>query len=148
MRFRLGIAMLAAVIAYCLFVGWKFARTPALPPRPQPQLADLGTIKADLFAFARAERAYYAAAGRYAPLSELRSEGLLSLPPDIRWPYFYTIHMPAPNRFVIMAVAEGPFGARPIAITIDDDFNMRRFDSHHWRPGRRRNRGAARQNFS
>jgi hypothetical protein len=82
-------------------------------------------------------------------MSELRSDGLLTLPPDIRWPYFYSIHTPAPDRFVVIAMAQGPFGARPIAITIDDDFNMRRFNSHHWPAlDRQRKRIRMQQRFS
>ncbi len=101
----------------------------------------MGDVKSDLFEYARAERAFYASKGRYATMPELRSQGLLSVPPDIRWPYFYSIHTPAPDRFVIIAMAKGPFGSRPIALSIDDNFNMRQFDSHHWRHPQRRRDG-------
>lgn len=149
MRRQIGIGALVAVLAYCLLAGWRMVRTPELPPRPQPQLADLGAVKSDLLTYARAERAFYASVGRYASMQELRSEGLLSLPPDIRWPYFYSIHTPSPDRFVIIAMAQGPFGSRPIAMTIDDDFNMHQFDSHHWvQPERRHKRTARLQRFS
>jgi hypothetical protein len=149
MRLRFGIAVLVVLLGYIGFLAWRAEHIPALPARPQHQLADFGAVKSDLFVFARAERAFYASVGRYASMQELRSEGLLSLPPDIRWPYFYSIHTPAPDRFVIVAIAQGPFGARPIAITIDDDFKMQQFDAHHWqRPDRQRNRAPARQRFS
>ena len=146
MRRQIGIGVLVAVLAYAALAGWRMVRTPELPPRP---LADVGAVKSDLFDYARAERAFYASMGRYASMKELRSEGLLSLPPDIRWPYFYSIHTPAPDRFVIVAIAKGPFGARPIVVTIDDSFNMRQFDSHHWTmPDHQRQRPATRQRFS
>ena len=138
------IGALVAVLAYGGLVGWRMFRTPQLPPRP---LADMGDVKADLFDYARAERAFYASTGRYATMDELRSKGLLSVPPDVRWPYFYSIHTPAPDRFVIIAMAQGPFGSRPIALSIDDNFNMRQFDSHKWRHPRRRSR-ATRLTFS
>ena len=149
MRLRFGILVLVAVLGYAAFLAWRMERLPAPPLRPSQPLADLGTVKSDLFVFARAERAFYASVGRYASMQELRSEGLLSLPPDIRWPYFYSIHTPAPDRFVIVAIAQGPFGARPIAITIDDDFNMHQFDAHHWpQLDRRHKRVPTRQRFS
>lgn len=130
MRRAILIGTLVAVVAYGAIAGWREFRTPQLPPRP---LADMGAVKADLFEYARAERAFYASSGRYATMQELRSEGLLSLPPDVRWPYFYSIHTPAPDRFVIIAMAKGPFGSRPIALSIDDNFNMQQFDPHKWR---------------
>lgn len=136
MRRQVLIGVLVAIMAYGVLAGWRVFRTPQLPARP---LADLGAVKADLFEYARAERAFYAFTGRYATMDELRLKGLVSVPPDIRWPYFYSVHTPAPDRFVIIAMAEGPFGSRPIALSIDDNFNMRQFDSHHWRhPDRRR----------
>ncbi len=147
MRVRLGTAVVVVILGYAAFLAWRMERLPA-PPQPAPVLADLGTIKSDLFVYARAERAYFAATGRYATMQELRSDGLVSLPPDIRWPYFYSIRT-APDRFVIVALAKGPFGSRPIAITIDDAFNMRRFDAHQWpHPEPRHRRSAMRRLFS
>jgi hypothetical protein len=143
MRRQIAIGALVAVLAFGAIAVWRVVHVPQLPPRP---LADMGAVKSDLFAYARAERAFYASNGRYASMQDLRSLGLLSVPPDIRWPYFYSIHTPAPDRFVIIAMAQGPFGARPIALSIDDSFNMREFDSHKWhRPENRRRRGATAQ---
>jgi hypothetical protein len=146
MRRGIVIGALVAVLAFSVIVGWRMLRMQPLPPRP---LADVGAVKSDLFVFAKAERAFYASTGRYATMEQLRSEGLLSLPPDIRWPYFYSIHRPTPDRFVIVAMAEAPSGSRPIALMIDDKFDMRQFDSHRWHhPDGRRNRNATRRNFS
>lgn len=139
MRRQVLIGALVAVLAYGVLAGWRVWKTPQLPPRP---LAGMGEVKDDLFEYARAERAFYASNGRYATMQQLRSEGLLSLPPDVRWPYFYSIHT-TPDRFVIIAMAEGPFGSRPIALSIDDHFDMRQFDSHRW--GQPRRRRASRQ---
>jgi hypothetical protein len=148
MRLRFSLLVLALVLVGGLVTGARFLRTPALPAQHRP-LADMGAVKSDLFIYARAELAFYASSGRYADMQELRSRGLLSLPPDVRWPYFYSIHTPSPDRFVIVAIAQGPFGARPIALSIDDDFNMREFDSHRWGPPEHRRRhGATRQRFS
>src|SRR5689334_5076097 len=122
MRRYIAVGAVIAALAYGVLAGWRVIRVQQLPPRP---LADVGVVKSDLFEYARAEHAFYASAGHYASLQELRSQGLLSLPPNIRWPYFYSIRTPRPDRFVIVAIAQGPFGARPIALTIDDDFKMR-----------------------
>lgn len=143
MRRPIVIGAVVAVLAFALLAGWRTWRVQQLPPRP---LADLGAVKSDLFVFARAERAFFASSGRYASMDELRSKGLLSLPPDVRWPYFYSIHTTVPDRFVIVAMAEAPSGSRPIAVMIDDNFNMRRFDAHRWQHPRRP--GAKRLTFS
>jgi len=146
MRRQILIGAVLAVLAVFLLAGWRILHLQQLPPRP---LADLGAVKSDLFVFARAERAFYASSGRYASMEELRSKGLLSLPPDVRWPYFYSIHTTAPDRCWIVAMAEAPSGSRPIAVMIDDNFNMRQFDAHRWHhPGYRRNRRATQLNFS
>ncbi len=133
MRRQIGIGAVLGLLAFCALAGWRTMRTPGLPGEPSRPLADMGAVKSDLLTYARAERAFYASTGHYATMDELRSKGLLSVPPDVRWPYFYSIHTPAPDRFVIIAMAQGPFGSRPIAVTIDDNFNMRQFDPHRWR---------------
>jgi hypothetical protein len=130
MRVRLGIAVLAVVFGYAAFVTWKLQRVASLPPKPQPHLADMGAVKSDLFVFARAERAFYASAGRYAPMTELRTDGLLSLPPDTRWPYSYYISVPAPGKFFIVAVAQGPPDGRPVALAMNERMEMRSFEPH------------------
>ncbi|MGH9523967.1 MAG: hypothetical protein ACRD3E_15705, partial [Terriglobales bacterium] len=65
-------AVVVAMVAWAALLAWRYARIPALPPRPQ---ADMGTVKEDLLVFARAERAFYASAGRYAEMHELRTAG-------------------------------------------------------------------------
>ena len=137
--------MLVAVLGVLALVGWNAERVLPLPPRPQ---ADLGTIKSDLLVFARAERAYFASAGRYAPMKELRTHGLLSLPPDTRWPYRYSIVVTAPDTFVIVAMSQKLDGARPAALAVDEQMNMRQLDPHHGRQPGRRHKAATQQRFS
>ena len=141
MRRQVLIGALVVVLVFGLVTAWRMLRTPDPPPTPQPQLADLGTVKSDLFIFARAERAFFAATGRYAAMSELRSHGLLSLPPVTRWPYSYYIAVPQPGRFFIVAVAQGPPEGRPVALAMNEQMEMRQFEphhSHHHERGRRR----------
>ena len=110
---------------------WRFVRVPELPPRPQ---ADIGTVKEDLLNFARAERAFYATSGRYAAMTELRTQGLLSLPPLTRWPYSYYVVVRAPQRFVVVAMGQAAMGARPLAMAIDEKMDMKELDSSDFPP--------------
>jgi len=143
MRRQILIGALMGVIAFCALMSWRAFRTP-LPPHPQPQLADRGVIKSDLLVYARAERAYYASAGCYASMAELRDKGLLSLPPDTRWPYRYLISVTAPDSFVVVAMPQAAEGGRAVALTIDDQMNMRELDPHPTLPHHRRHRNATR----
>src|SRR5579884_1702704 len=129
MRRHIAIGALLAVIAYCGLVAWRSLRTP-VPPRPEPHLADRGVIKSDLLVYARAERAFFASSGHYASMSELRDRGLLSLPPDTRWPYRYMISVPAPDSFVIVALPQSAEAGHPVALTIDEKMNMREINPH------------------
>lgn len=131
MRKAIWRAVVIAVLAWAALLAWKYERIPELPPRPQ---ADMGTIKQDLLLFARAERAFYASAGRYAAMHELRTQGLLSLPPETRWPYSYYVVTPSPKQFVVIAMGQTRMGARPLALAIDDKMNMRELDSNDFPP--------------
>lgn len=129
MRRAIATGALLAVVAFAALLGWRSLRTPVLP-RPEPRLADRGVIKSDLIVYARAERAFYASVGHYASMAELRAKGLLSLPPDTRWPYRYMISVPAPNAFVVVAMPQSAQSGRAVMLTIDDQMNMRAIDPH------------------
>jgi hypothetical protein len=145
MRLRIGTALVVVLVGYLAYVAWRHEHMPAMPSYPSHPLADLGAVKSDLFVFARAERAFYASVGRYAQMGELRAEGLLSLPPDTRWPYSYYVYMPAPHRFFVVAVGLGPLGGRPVALAIDEHMDMRKFEpTYPEGPHRRRNKLRAR----
>ena len=143
MRRAIGLGALVAVLAYGCLAGWRALRNP-LPPRPQPQLADRGLVKSDLLLYARAECAFYASSGRYASMDELRAKGLLSLPPDTRWPYRYLIAVPAPDAFVIVAMPQSTEDGRAKALSIDEEMNMREIDPHPGSPHHRRHRNLSR----
>lgn len=137
MRKALVRATVVAVLAWAALLAWRFVRVPELPPRPQ---ADIGTVKEDLLNFARAERAFYATSGRYAAMGELRTQGLLSLPPQTRWPYSYYVVVRAPERFVVVAMGQAAMGARPLALAIDEKMNMQELDSNDFPPPHGRQR--------
>jgi hypothetical protein len=148
MRTRFVVALLVAVFGYIGYSAWRTERLPALP-HPHPALADLGVMKSDLFVYARAERAFYGSTGRYASMHELRSAGLITLPPDTRWPYRYTIVVPDANTFLIVAMSQGPVNGRLVAFTIDDKMDVREFNPHPTpdRPHNRRSRSTRRTSF-
>ena len=139
MRKAIRRAVLVAIVVWAALLAWRYERIPALPPRPQ---ADMGTVKQDLLEFARAERAFYASSGRYAEMHELRTQGLLTLPPEMRWPYSYYVMTPSPKRFVVIAMGQTRMGARPLALAIDEKMDMRELDSSdfHGPHGKRRQR--------
>lgn len=139
MRRAILIGALLGVVCFGCFAAWRSLRTPQ-PPRPQPQLADRGMVKSDLLVYARAERAFYGSSGRYASMDELRAKGLLSLPPDTRWPYRYLISVPAPDAFVVVALPQSPEGGRAKALSIDEEMNMREIEPHPRAPYHRRHR--------
>lgn len=146
MRRGILIGAVLGVFAFCCFAAWQSFRTP-MPPRPQPQLADRGMVKSDLLLYARAERAFYASLGRYAAMEELRAKGLLSLPPDTRWPYRYMISVPAPDAFVVVALPQSTEGGRAKALSIDEEMNMRVIDPHPAAPYHRRHRLLSRKSM-
>lgn len=135
MHKRLAVTVVLVALAWSGLLAWRMVRLEKLPPRPQ---ADMGTIKQDLLLFARAEKAYYASSGHYAPMSELRTAGLLSLPPETRWPYSYYVVVRGPG-FVVVAMAQGPLGARPLALAVDEKMDMHELDPHDF-PGPRHHR--------
>jgi hypothetical protein len=118
-------AVVVVVLAWAVMLAWRWLRVEQLPPRP---IADVGTVKQDLLVFARAERAYYASAGHYAPMEELRTVGLLSLPPEMRWPYSYYVVVRGPERFVVIAMSQGQARGGPLALAVDEQMNMRELD--------------------
>src|SRR5512133_3351599 len=108
MRVRVAVVVFFAAFFAAGISAWRFTRTSLIPPHLPRPVADPGIIKADLLNFARAEQAYFAMAGHYAEIEELRAKGLLTLPPNARWPYAYSIYLMSPDKFAIVAMATGP----------------------------------------
>ena len=135
MRARVAVLVFVLAMFTAGVAAWRFARASLLPPNLPRPVADQGVIKSDLFNFARAEHAYFAMSGHYAEMDELRAKGLLTLPPNARWPYFYSIYVIGSNRFAIVAMASGPLSGRPVALVIDDALRMRKYtpDDHRHR---------------
>ena len=100
-----GIAVVLLVFAYLALIAW-WPGSPAPPVlRPAAPAADIIESKKELCRLARAEREFYSATGHYAGNSALPANGDVTSPPRVRIPYLYSIHVPIPDRFVIVATA-------------------------------------------
>ncbi len=125
---RFGAVALVLVFVYCAAIALRaFYRTPA-PPLMKPARVvtnnDVATAKRDLCRIARAEHAFYSATGHYADDFELRANGDSTLPPRESVPYLYSIRVPVPERFVIVATAYGPLQQHPPALVVDDRLQL------------------------
>jgi hypothetical protein len=117
---RFGIAVVVLVFAFLTLLVLRLQ--PPSPPvlRPAGPVADIKQSKAELCRLARSEREFFAATGHYADNSELQENGDTTLLSRRRRPYFYSIHVPVPDRFVIVATPYGPLQQRPPALVVDD----------------------------
>ena len=120
---RFGIVTLVVVFAYCAAIALRaFYRLP-VPPQITPArpvtAADIATARSNLCRLARSERAFYSAIGHFADDTELRANDS-SLPPSEAPPYLYSVHVPVPERFVIVATAYGPLQQHPPALVVND----------------------------
>jgi hypothetical protein len=80
-------------------------------------------------------------------MEELRAKGLLSLPPDTRWPYRYMISVPAPDAFVVVALPQSAEDGQVRALSIDEDMNMREIEPHPASPHHRRHPNLTRKSI-
>ena len=123
-----GIVALVIAFGWSGFIAWRLVG-PRMPTHSRVPVriravANLGAVHEDLCDLAQAEVNYERATGHYADANELRSNGFSVLMPEGRWPYRYIIHVPAPETFVITAVAEAPLEDQPNVFLIDDRLQM------------------------
>lgn len=117
--------MLVLTFAYCGYILWRLA------PKPRPNEAikihrvpaDIEVVQRDLCAFAVAESTFRSKTGHYASFHQLRSDGKMNLPPDVRWPYVYVMQDSTPSRFVIAAVS-GEINVKPHVLTVDEQLQV------------------------
>jgi hypothetical protein len=123
-----GIVALVIAFSWSGFIAWRLLAPRTLKQSRSPvrirAVANLGAVHEDLCDLAQAEVNYERATGHYADANELRSNGFGVLMPETRWPYRYMIHVPAPETFVITAVAEAPLFDQPSVFLIDDRLEM------------------------
>lgn len=88
------------------------------------QVVDVTGVKNDLLAIAQAERSQFALEGKYLPLDELRSKGIISLPRSGRGDYTYSVDV-GDTDFRVVASYSGAPGAAPQTISIDQTMEIR-----------------------
>jgi hypothetical protein len=118
---------LGLLIVLCV-AGWLFTRqAKSVMPEGAGNIrstVDIIGVKNDLLAIANAERGQFALEGKYLPLDELRSKGVINLPASGRGGYTYSVDA-ADTAFRVVASYSGPAGSAPRTITIDQTMEMR-----------------------
>jgi len=87
-------------------------------------VVDTTGVQNDLMTIANAERSQFALEGKYLPLDELRSKGVINLPASGRAGYTYSVDVGS-DSFRVVASYSGPPGAAPQTITIDQTMEIR-----------------------
>ena len=118
---------LGLLIVLCVG-AWFYTRqaTNVMPAGPRNIRAAVDTtgVRNDLLAIANAERSQFALEGKYLPLDELRSMGVINLPASGRAGYTYSVDVGS-DFFRVVASYSGPAGAAPQTITIDQTMEIR-----------------------
>lgn len=87
-------------------------------------VVDTTGVKNDLLAIANAERSQFALEGKYLPLDELRSKGVINLPASGRGGYTYSVDV-GETDFRVVASYSGPPGTAPPTISVDQTMEIR-----------------------
>jgi len=80
-------------------------------------------VQNDLLAIANAERSQFALEGKYLPLDELRSKGVINLPASGRSGYTYSVDAGS-DGFRAVASYSGAPGTAPPSISIDQTMEI------------------------
>ncbi len=84
---------------------------------------DVTGVENDLLAIANAERSQFALEGKYLPLDELRSKGIINLPATGRGAYTYSVDL-SDAAFRVVATYSGPPGGAPQTISVDQTMEI------------------------
>lgn len=121
---RFGIVALGFAAGLCTLMAWWLLFPPPVRlVRHEPRPADIETVKSDLCRLGQSERRYFNATGHYASRYELPSNGDFAAPRQ-RWPYFYQISVPVPDRFVVEAIPVRSVDRRLTVLTLDHSFRI------------------------
>lgn len=121
---RFGIVALGFAVGLCtLMAWWLLIPPPVRLPRHEPRPASIETVKSDLCRVGRSERKYFSATGHYANRYELPSNGDFAVPRQ-RWPYFYQISVPVPDRFVVEAIPVRSVNRRLTVLSLDHSLRV------------------------
>jgi len=118
---------LSLLIVLCVG-AWLYTRqaTSVMPAGSGNVRAVVDTVgvQNDLLAIANAERSQFALEGKYLPLDELRSKGVINLPASGRAGYTYSVDVGS-DSFRVVASYSGAPGTAPQTISIDQTMEIR-----------------------
>lgn len=125
MRFaRYGVVAFGFAVGLSTLMVWRVLFPPPVRLlRHEPHPANVETVKSDLCRLGHSERKYFNATGHYAGRFELPSNGDFAVPRE-RWPYFYQISVPVPDRFVVEAIPVRSVDRRLTVLTLDHSLKV------------------------
>ena len=124
MRATIGLVGLLAVLATAYFV-YHTDIGPMDNGKSALQNVDLVRVRADLLAFAQAERFYLPANGQYGTLEQLQQSGNLSRVPDRSSnAYTYEVEIEGSSHFRIIAKPTDPVGTGLPTLSIDETMRI------------------------
>ena len=85
---------------------------------------DVAGVKSDLLVLANAERSQFALDGKYLPLDELVSKGVVTMSRTSRPPYSYSAEIGAANFRIVATYSGDPQPGAPRRISIDDTMQV------------------------
>ena len=120
-----GFVMVLAVVGGGGYVYMRDAQSATLDGGSSPDAAvDTVGVKRDLMSIARAERVHMGMYGKYAPVSELRSSGDLTMNRDNRGPYTYSVDVNGAAFRVTATYSGPPNGLASRTISIDQSMTF------------------------
>ena len=114
--------MIVLAVGMWLYSRQALSVTPAGSGNVRAAVDTVG-VQNDLLAIANAERSQFALEGKYLPLDELRSKGVINLPASGRAGYTYSVDVGS-DSFRVVASYSGAPGTAPQTISIDQTMEI------------------------
>lgn len=120
----LGFVGLLVVLAIGGYLYTHQGGSPGQTTAAAVSSVDVAAVKSDLLVLANAERSQFALEGKYLPLDELVSKGVVTMSRTSRPPYTYSAEVGG-SSFRIVATYRGtPQPGAPRRISIDDTMQV------------------------
>ena len=119
----LGFIGLLIALGIGAFLYTKQAQSVAPGGGSPKTTIDVVGVRNDLMVIANAERRRLAGDGKYVSLEDLRTNGDISMPSNMRGPYTYTVQL-GENSFVVKASYSGTDSSAPRSISVDQTMQV------------------------